>query len=67
MPVPRGGHAWLIVESRPFLAALFLAAFRQNHRMMPNLRRIRFRLKADTDKVLKKEGPMPVTKSYGRA
>jgi hypothetical protein len=67
MPVPRGGNAWLIVESRPFHAALFLAALWQNRWMMPILQRICFRLKSDPGKVLKKEGPLPVTKSCGRA
>jgi hypothetical protein len=67
MPVPRGGNAWLIVESRPFHAALFLAALWQNHRMTPNLQRICFRLKSDPDNVLRKEGPLPVTKLCGRA
>jgi hypothetical protein len=65
--VLRGGNTWLIVKSRRSHTALFHAALWQNCRMMPNRQRIRFRLKSDSDKVLKKEGPLPVTKSCGRA
>ncbi len=51
----QGGNTWLIVKSRRSHTALFHAALWQNCRMMPNRQRIRFRLKSDPDKVLKKE------------